>query len=58
MVRPGDQNAFGLTATVVKGRMVDLRCPVCGQAGSVPVDEFASTRCGSAQCGGTQGKVE
>jgi hypothetical protein len=57
-MRAGDQNAFGLTATAIRGRMVDVRCPVCGEAGSAPVDEFQSTRCGSAQCGATQGKAD
>jgi hypothetical protein len=54
----GQTNAFGLRVTALRGRMADVVCPVCGTRGSAPTDEFQSTRCGSAQCGGTQGKAD
>jgi len=58
MARVGDRNVFGMRVTAVRGRWLDLECDACRESGSAPADEFQSTRCGSAHCGGTQGKSE
>jgi hypothetical protein len=54
----GDKNVFGMRITALKGRLVDLTCEACQTAGTVPAQEFQSTRCGSARCGSTQGRTE
>lgn len=54
----GERNLFGMRITALQGRMVDLECATCHTAGSVPAEEFQSTRCGSDRCGATQGRTE
>jgi len=54
----GDRNLFGMRVTAVKGRTLDLTCETCHTPGTVLVDDFQSTRCGSARCGSTQGRTE
>ena len=54
----GEKNLFGMQVAAIKGRMLDLTCAICGTAGSVPANEFQSTRCGSAHCASSQGGTE
>jgi hypothetical protein len=54
----GERNVFGMKITAVRGGQVDLECETCRTAGSVPAEEFQSTRCGSVRCGATQGRTE
>ena len=58
MTAVGERNLFGMRVTAVKGRTLDLECETCHATGSVPAQEFPSTRCGSARCGATQGRTE
>ncbi|MBW7922767.1 MAG: hypothetical protein H3C51_11780 [Rubellimicrobium sp.] len=58
MAKVGDVNVFRLRVVKVRDRQLDLVCEECGTEGSAPVEEFQSTRCGSARCGSSQGRAE